>query len=115
MVRRRFPVRAPGPVLAFSDVAQRTLCETEVRASQSEPICLSRARGRRVACLKVPLASQSGVCRRWLLRVHPQSLHTPPPQDGSAHESTNLLRTRSVRTSYWPNENSALSILVGVR
>src|SRR5271169_5579086 len=34
-------------------VAKPTLCETEVRASQSEPICLSGARGRRVACLKV--------------------------------------------------------------
>ena len=40
--------------LASPSVAKTTLCETEVRASQSEPICLSRARGRRVACLKVP-------------------------------------------------------------
>src|ERR1035438_8387727 len=41
-------------------VSQRTLCETEVRASQSEPICLSRARGRRVACLKVPALGSGG-------------------------------------------------------
>ena len=30
--------------LASPSVAKTTLCETEVRASQSEPICLSRAR-----------------------------------------------------------------------
>src|SRR5271165_5249890 len=35
-------------------VSRWTLCETEVRPSQSEAICLSRARRQRVACAKVP-------------------------------------------------------------
>src|SRR5271165_1512491 len=35
-------------------VSRWTLCETEVRPSQSEAICFSRARRQRVACAKVP-------------------------------------------------------------
>src|ERR1017187_859301 len=62
-VRGRWPIWSgllPGlanterKIGANASSAKRTLCETEVGASQSEPICSSRAHGPRVDCLKLP-------------------------------------------------------------
>ena len=86
----------------FRDVAKPNLCETEVRASQSEPICLSRARGRRVACLKVRALGNGANSHRYAaqrLRSSPINL------TGNARSvevgSPNPRKSRSGRFRRW--------------